>query len=133
MKVVIDTNVIISILIKLGKPIDLFLKENLEIFAPEFILEELQNNRDMIIRKSKVSEEEISVLFSFLTKKIKFISEKEFISHFDEAEKICPDEKDIIFFALALHLKCPLWTNEKRLKKQEVVKVYATHELMQTL
>ena len=45
-------------------------------------------------------------------------------------EEDCPDEKDITYFALALYLRCPLWSNEKRLKEQKEVIVYATHELM---
>ena len=38
MDVIIDANIVMSILINPGKPLDLFLKEELEIFAPELIL-----------------------------------------------------------------------------------------------
>ena len=51
----------------------------------------------------------------------------------EKAEDICPDPKDIVYFALALYLKCGIWSNEKRLKKQNVVKVYATHDIMKIL
>jgi len=49
----------------------------------------------------------------------------------EEAIKVCPDPKDVPYFALAMHLKCPLWSNDKQLKSQETVKVYATHELLE--
>ncbi len=29
-----------------------------------------------------------------------------------------------------IDLKCPLWSNEKRLKEQNEIMVYATHELL---
>ena len=42
----------------------------------------------------------------------------------------CPDPKDIVYFALAIHLRCSIWTNEKKLKEQEEIRVYHTHELI---
>ncbi len=130
MKVVIDTNVIMAMLINPGKPIDLFFKEELEIFAPKLLLQELENNKDVIILKSDLDESEIEDLLDVLRKKIKFVSEKDFIEHIYFAEKICPDSKDIIYFALALHLKCAIWTNEKKLAEQQHIKIYSTHELI---
>lgn len=39
MQIIIDANVVIAMLIKPGKPVDLFFKEELEIFAPELLFE----------------------------------------------------------------------------------------------
>jgi predicted nucleic acid-binding protein len=47
-----------------------------------------------------------------------------------EAENITPDPDDMVYFALALRMKCPIWSNDKKLKEQEKVKVYNTHELV---
>ncbi len=130
MKLVIDANVIMSMLIKPGLTIDLFFLEELEIFAPNLLFEELERNKGIIIAKSSLDEEDIENLFLILKKKITVVAEKNFISYRKSAEGICLDSKDIAYFALSLHLKCPLWTNEKRLQKQEIIKVYPTHELM---
>ena len=52
---------------------------------------------------------------------------------FKEACKISPDSDDIEYFALALKLNCPIWSEDKALKKQSIVKVYSTSELIKLL
>ncbi len=44
--------------------------------------------------------------------------------------EISPDPKDIRYFALALWLGIPLWTNEKRLKGQDKVLVFTTSDFL---
>ena len=49
----------------------------------------------------------------------------------EKARKISPDEKDTVYLALALKLRCGLWSNDKDLKeKQNSVQVYSTEELI---
>jgi predicted nucleic acid-binding protein len=130
MQLIVDANPIISILISPGKPVDILFLEELELFAPELLFEELNNNKQLIIQKSKLSEEEINEFISILKQIITIIPEEDFIRYRKFAERICPDDKDIVYFALALHLKCPIWSNEKRLKNQRYVRVHATHDLI---
>src|SRR3989338_5465105 len=94
MQIVADANPLISILINPGKPVELLFLESLELVAPSLLFEEIENNKELILRKSKLTSEEI--------------------------------EK----FIVVLYLQCPIWSNEKQLKNQKVVKVYATHELI---
>ena len=108
MRIVIDSNIIIAMLISPGKPIDVFFKEELEILAPELLFKELGNNKDLIVRKSRLSKEEINRLYYILKQKIKVVPENDFVKYREEAIRICPDPKDITYFALALHLKCPI-------------------------
>lgn len=130
MQIIIDANVVIAMLIKPGKPVDLFFKEELEIFAPELLFEELERNKKEIIKKSRLTKKEFDWLLIILRRKIIIVPEEEFLKYREKAEEICPDPKDIVYFALALLLKCSIWTNEKKLKEQDNVKVYSTHELM---
>ena len=44
---------------------------------------------------------------------------------------ISPDADDTAYIALALHLNCPIWSNDKKLKKQDKVKVITTKELLE--
>ena len=44
-------------------------------------------------------------------------------------EEITPDLDDMVYFALALKLNCPIWSNDKKLKQQNKIKIYHTHEL----
>ena len=38
-----------------------------------------------------------------------------------------------LYFALALKLDCPIWSNEKAFKKQSVVKAFSTSDLISFL
>ncbi len=131
MQIIVDANPIISILVKPGKPIELFFVEELELIAPSLLLEEIETNKDEIAQKSDLSKEEIDKLFTVLKQRITIIPEEDFITYREKAKEVCPDEKDVIYFALALHLKCPIWSNEKKLKNQNKIKIYATHELIE--
>jgi predicted nucleic acid-binding protein len=46
-----------------------------------------------------------------------------------QARLFSPDPDDVAYFALALQLRCPLWSNDKRLKEQNEVHVLTTTEL----
>ncbi len=131
MLVIVDANPIISLLITAGKPIDLLFVEELDLVAPKLLFEEIENNKETIIQKSGLRVQEIDQFITILKRRIRVIPEEEFISQREEAVAICPDEKDVPYFALALYLRCPVWSNEKKLKTQYRVVVYATPELME--
>ena len=132
MQVVVDANPVISILIKPNRvTIELLFLEELEIFAPELLFDEIEQNKDIVIKKSAMTDEEFNKCLSILKKRINVAPEGEFLKCRGKSGEICPDEKAIAYFALALHLKCPVWSNEKELKNQNHVNVYATHELIE--
>tara|TARA_Y100000310_G_C20509170_1_gene727950 strand:+ start:373 stop:774 length:402 start_codon:yes stop_codon:yes gene_type:complete len=133
MKLVIDTNVIISMLIRPGKSLDLFFNDGLEIYAPKLLLEELENNMVTIVEKSLVSVGDIERLLEILKDRIKFVDEKKFLKYREEAIKLCPHEKDVVYFALALYLKCAIWSQEKGFKNQDKIKVYDIQELIRLI
>ena len=47
------------------------------------------------------------------------------------AEKITPDPNDAEYFALALKLGCGIWSNDKKLKEQDKIKIYSTSDLIE--
>ena len=133
MQIVIDANIILSMLIRPGKPIDAFFNDSLEIYAPQLLFKELENNKKEISNKSKLSIDDFNKLYKILKNNIKIIPEEDFIKYKQIAEQICPDPKDIVYFALSIYLKAPLCTNEKKLREQNEIKIYATHELIRLL
>lgn len=130
MKLVVDANVIISCLIKEGKSIELLLNFFFEIYAPEFILKEISNHKYEILSKLKRSEKEFAEAIDKIKEVAKLIPDEELIEPFAEAEKISPDPDDALYFALALKLNCPIWSNDKRLKEQNKIKIYSTEDLI---
>jgi len=130
MQIVIDANILIAMLVKPGRPIDLFFDSRLSLYAPQLLFEELENNKEEIIKKSRLTDEEFDWLYIILKHNITIIPEEDFLQFREQADQVCPDPKDIVYFALALYLKCPIWSNEKKLKEQDKINVYATHELI---
>ncbi len=131
MQIITDANVLMSMLIRPGKPIDILFDSRLSLYAPQLLFEELENNKEEIIRKSILTPEEFSWLYAILKHNLKIVPEKEFLRFREKADEICPDPKDVVYFALALYLNCPIWSNEKKLRTQDKIQVYATHELME--
>lgn len=131
MDLVIDANILFSVLIRRGKTEELLFEEDLHLFAPEFIFEEFYKYKELLLEKTERSKEEFNELIYILKKRIKTIPNEETGKFITEARRICPDEKDMDYFALALKMRCPLWSNDKALKtKQKVVSVYTTDDLI---
>ena len=68
MQIVIDANIILSMLIRPGKPIDAFFNDSLEIYAPQLLFKELENNKKEISNKSKLSIDDFNKLYKILKK-----------------------------------------------------------------
>ena len=132
MDLVIDANILFSILIKYENNEDLLFQEDLHIFAPEFLFEEFEKYKSLILEKTEREEKDFDKFLGILKKKIKIIPNEEIELFIEEAKSICPDEKDIDYFALALKLKCGIWSNDKELKEQNKIKVYSTNDLIQS-
>ena len=131
MDLVVDANVLFSILIKSGKTEEIMLETELHLFCPEFIFEEFEKYKDEILEKTKRTEKEYKDVFEIIKVKIKTIPNEETEKYMDEARRISPDKKDVDYFALALKMKCAIWSNDKPItNKQNEVIVYNTEELV---
>ncbi len=134
MDVVVDANVVIAALISpTGHTADLFFSPLLRVFAPELLLEEVEEHKKELLRKTGLSESDFNSLVAFLARRISFCPITEFLSFLPKAKQSSPDPDDIAYLALALKLCCPLWSNDKQLKSQSAVKVISTSELLQSM
>ena len=131
---VVDANIFFSALIRKGFTRRLFFLPELILYAPDFILTEIEKHRPLIVKKSELSVEELEEGLNDLLRKVVLIA-----PHSDDKElgllafNVCPDKEDFQYFALALKLGCPLWSNDKVLKGQDAVQVYSTSEILELL
>ena len=133
MDIVADANVIFSALIKEGVTAELLFNEDLHVFAPEFLLEEFSKHKDVILSKTKRTEQDFREIVGILEQIITFFPREGLELFLERASEISPDEDDVPYFALALRLGCPIWSNDKKIKEQGAIKVYSTHELVEIL
>ena len=143
MLLVVDANIVFSALIREGVTLRLFefnsIFEIFELVAPEFIWEEIEEHKEEIIRKSKLSEGELEKVLKFVRSEIKPMPEEYFSEFLEEAKEISPEE-DFPYVALALKLKSlglevKIWSNDKELKKalEGRIEVLSTKEILERL
>ena len=133
MKLVLDTNIIISALIKKSLTRFLILNSPYDLFLPEFSFTEIKKHLPIIERKSKLSKQNIFCAMKILLRNIKIISADKLVKFHDEAYRIIGkiDEDDTEFIAAALFLKDSIiWSDDAHFKKQKKIMVLNTKEIL---
>ncbi len=135
MELVIDANILFSALIRDGYIRRLILLSNHPFFVPEFILEEINKHKNVILEKTNLTEEDLKDIFDLIVENanIKIIPKEDFKNYLESAKEIFHDANDIHYLALALKLKCLIWSNDKDFKKQDKIKIFSTDELLKEL
>lgn len=131
MDLVVDANIIFSALISSGgKTAELLFSDRLIIFAPEFLSEEFSKHKNEILSKSGLPKQDFELAKLLIFARVRFVPFSKFKQSLQEAQKTSPDENDTEYFALAISLGCPIWSNDKKLKEQGKVKVFSTSEML---
>lgn len=130
MELVIDTNILFTFFWEKSITRKFLMRMDLELFSPEFALEEINKYKSDILKKAKISKKEFEDLRKDLAIAIEFIPLKEYKDFLKDAARISPDPDDSDFFALALKLKLAIWSNDSLLKKENKVKVVSTSDLL---
>jgi predicted nucleic acid-binding protein len=130
--IVVDANVIISALIKESHTRHFLILSGHSFYVPEFILGEISEHVATIQRKAGLGRAGLSDMLEWLcmSAKITVVASRELKPFVPKARFVSPDPDDVQYFALALKLGCPIWSNDKRLKTQNAVRIYSSKELM---
>lgn len=132
MDLVIDANILFAALIKRFITSDLLFRNDLHLYAPEFIFEEFEKYRHVIKTKTERSDDEFDELIAILYRTIELVPKEDFKRFIKKAKVISPDIKDVPYIALALKMHIAIWSNDKDLKnKQDEVIVYNTREIIE--
>lgn len=135
MLVVVDFNVVFSALVSKGVSLEVFAKNRvlgkLEFVAPGYIHEEFLKDKYKLLELTRLSKEEFEKFFNLIKSQIKIVSESRFVDKLEQAESVNP--KDAPYIALALKMGCPIFSGDKELKEQSVVKVLSPRELLEML
>jgi len=144
MIIIPDANSVISALIKKGRALDLFewndFNKEIKFVAPENLSLEIRRNISSILKKSALSELEITELLDKIESGIEFIPASKFEKFLPQALKVSPPN-DFPYIALALFLKTEgkeptILSNDKDLLKslsKVNVKGISLHKLLSEL
>ncbi len=133
MRLVIDTNVLISGLIRKSLTRKILLNPKFNFYLPEFLLEEVSKYLPEIAQKSELTIEEVKNLINLFLENLYIVPYKEYKDKIKRATEIMGsiDEKDIPFIAVALAIKNDgIWSNDKHFQMQHVLRIYTTEELV---
>ena len=137
-RIVIDTNILMSALLKDTSFTAKLLKSDFfDLYYPEDGLSEIKYYKKYIISKRNKTAQIKSFEYAlkFILESVQIIPSELYSSRIKEAYEIMKyiDEKDIPFLALALQLNCPLWSNDPHLKQQRIAVAYTTDEISRLL
>ncbi|MEX0920980.1 MAG: PIN domain-containing protein [Candidatus Pacearchaeota archaeon] len=133
MRIVIDTNKLFSFFWK-GSLIKKLILEGYDLYSPEFALEELENNKGEILRKTGLSRVDFEEFVIKLKKVVKFVPFSQYSERIPEAFNLLPkNPKDVDFLALAIKLNAAIVSNDKGLKKQSRVSIFEDSRLSELI
>ena len=131
MKLVLDSNIIFSSFIKDSNTRKLILNPILELITPDFTLDEIKKHEELICSKGNIFPAEFQLLIFLLFEKITIIPREEYEQKIKEAENLIEDINDVPFLALTLATRNDgIWSNDAGFKKQNIVRVWSTRELL---
>jgi predicted nucleic acid-binding protein len=138
MDLVIDANIPFAAFIKNSTARVILLTKTpmpLRLYTTPFILEETYKYRKLLAKKALLNENQIMelVLELISVSNIEIIKEKELNKFKSQADKVSPMKNDAPYFAVALHKNCKIWSNDRLLKRQNIVDVISTEELLSIL
>ncbi len=132
MKIVLDSNILFSALIKDSKTRRIILEYNEFFLFPQYIFEEMEGHMDELLEKSKLSRQDFNSLLSILLKKVAIVSNEVLLPYRQRALDIIKniDKDDVLFIACALaYSDSVIWSNDKRLKNQKIIRILNTDEI----
>ena len=133
MKLIVDNNILFSMMKPTSVASKIFSFLNSEFIAPSFVLHEFSKYNNECLKKSGLSKKDFDKRKDEIFSRINFIEFKEYKEFIQEALKGLIDEDDAPYISLALKVKAPVWSNDKDLKKQEKVTILSTEDLVQIL
>jgi predicted nucleic acid-binding protein len=130
MKLIIGGTAIFELLKKESLAAKVFFNKNIQLYAPEVLIKDIENYTEIIKTKTGRSAFEFEKFMSLLRKRIRKVRLQNFKHYISSAQQITTHEDEQIYFALAMHLKCPVWTNDLQMKGQRHILAYTTQEVL---
>ncbi len=132
MRLVIDTGILISALLKDSATREALLLSSIEFLLPEYAFEEFERHKDKISKRSGLSMEDINVLMTLITENITIVPASKIKPYMEKANKMMggTDPFDVPFVALALATDNDgIWSNDKHFKNLKGINVWKTSDV----
>jgi predicted nucleic acid-binding protein len=132
MRLVIDTSILISALLKDSVTRQILLFSSIDFLLPEYAFEEIEKHKDNVSIRSGLSRGEIEIVLSLIIENITIIPASKLKPYMEKAHKIIGsiDPFDVPFVALALSIDNDgIWSNDKHFKNLKGIKIWKTSDI----
>ncbi len=136
MRIVLDSNILFSALIKDSFKRKIILEYDEKFLFPDYIFEELQEHKDELLQKAQMNSDEFETILQILLQKVFIIPKEALLPFKQEAIEIIRniDLDDALFIACALaYPESVIWSDDKKLKEQTKIKIFNTPEIAKLL
>ena len=134
MDLVVDATILFTGLTGKGITKDIIFLESVSLHCPEALFKEIEEHKSRIKYISTLPSSDLEFLLNKFKAKIKTFPLYKYDLFLKEANNLMPDPDDTEYLALSLALdKCPIWSEDPHFKKQSVVRVFTTKELVELL
>ena len=133
MRIIVDTNRILSALLRDGTDRKIISSQNINFFTLDYVLGEIGKYMGDITKKSRLSKEEIETLLSIFMENVAIVSDKKVKSKMKEAMDIMKDidAKDAPILACALAIPNDgIWSEDKHVHTQNRIKALHSADLL---
>jgi len=132
MKIIIDTNILMSALIKDSITRKIIFESGFDFYYPMESFKELLKYKSLILEKSGMDEIEYNNIFFLLLRKIKTIHAELIQDFFQKAKYLMHhiDPDDIIFIATALAFDATIWSDDMHFQEQNSIRIFTTKEMI---
>ncbi len=130
---IIDTNILISALIRDSTTRKIIVESEWEFYYPEESFHEVRKYKELILKKSGLSQQEYSRLLNYLLTHITLVPIEQIKEKLNKANECLGkiDADDVIFLATALSLdNSKIWSDDKHFEKVNIVGVFKTKDMM---
>lgn len=134
MIIVIDTNILISALIRDSFTRNIIMYSGLNFYYPEISLHELRKHKQLIIKKSDLTEEAYEDILAKIFEYVLLIPTEETTEKLEEAKRIMLhiDPDDVVFIAAALsYPDAVIWSDDAHFDRQSSIKAIKTKKFKQ--
>lgn len=131
MKIVIDANRIIAALVKQSTTRDILFDEAFEFVTPDHSLSEIDEHREELQQKAKLTKEEFDVLLALLFERITILPKSAYADFTDECKEAIEDADDVPYLAACLASKSlGIWSHDPHVLKQKKASVFTNIDML---
>ncbi len=130
MKFVVDTNIILSALLKDGLSREILTDFNFNFFTPSFALSEIIKYKDYVCKKASFTEEKFDSILKKIFEYLTIVPSKDYTNYINTSRELIKDVDDVAFLACAIAINAFILSNDKHFKKQKRIKVFTADEFI---